>query len=132
MYGSTDEPLFLAVGVAKLIDYSVGHTTMMLEVVDDSEKLTATILRSGQGRRSWFLTEDGLYEVLMQSRKPIAKQFKSVVKHILKELRRGRCDITGWFEHLDLLADVLEFEQYYDLEKGDYIDGYWEGKGGEL
>lgn len=24
----------------------------------------------------WFLTDDGLYEVLMQSRKPIAKQFK--------------------------------------------------------
>ncbi|WP_300854391.1 BRO family protein, partial [uncultured Clostridium sp.] len=33
---------------------------------------------------SWFLTEDGLYEVLMQSRKPIAKAFKKEVKKILK------------------------------------------------
>lgn len=34
-----------------------------------------------------MLTEDGLYEVLMQSRKPIAKQFKKGVKAILKEIR---------------------------------------------
>ena len=36
----------------------------------------------------WFLTEDGLYEVLMQSRKPIAKQFKKKVKEILKQIRK--------------------------------------------
>ena len=36
----------------------------------------------------WFLTEDGLYEVLMQSRKPIAKQFKKEVKKILKSIRK--------------------------------------------
>ena len=34
-----------------------------------------------------MLTEDGLYEVLMQSRKPIAKQFKKGVKQILHEVR---------------------------------------------
>lgn len=35
-----------------------------------------------------MLTESGLYEVLMQSRKPIAKQFKKGVKAILKEIRK--------------------------------------------
>ncbi len=35
-----------------------------------------------------MLTEAGLYEVLMQSRKPIAKEFKKGVKAILKEIRR--------------------------------------------
>nr|WP_240516075.1 hypothetical protein [Bacillus toyonensis] len=29
---------------------------------------------------SWFFTEDGIYEVLMQSRKPIAKQWKKEVE----------------------------------------------------
>jgi prophage antirepressor-like protein len=43
---------------------------------------------SGQLRKMWFLTEDGLYEVLMQSRKPIAKEFKRQVKIILKDIRR--------------------------------------------
>ena len=35
-----------------------------------------------------MLTEDGLYEVLMQSRKPIAKEFKREVKQILKTIRK--------------------------------------------
>ncbi|UOY93153.1 hypothetical protein MUG87_03190 [Ectobacillus sp. JY-23] len=30
----------------------------------------------GGNQQAWFLTEDGLYEVLMQSRKQIAKAFK--------------------------------------------------------
>ena len=36
----------------------------------------------------YFLTEEGLYEVLMQSRKPIAKEFKKQVKIILKDIRK--------------------------------------------
>lgn len=36
----------------------------------------------------WFLTEDGLYEVLMQSRKPKAKEFKKEVKKILKSMEK--------------------------------------------
>ena len=45
----------------------------MLSVVDDGEKLKRTLYVSGQNREMWFLTEDGLYEVLMQSRKPIVR-----------------------------------------------------------
>ena len=36
----------------------------------------------------WFLTEDGLYEVCMQSRKPIAKQMKKQIKEYLKNIRK--------------------------------------------
>lgn len=38
----------------------------MMNVVDDEEMLTYTIRNSGQKREMWFLTEDGLYEILMQ------------------------------------------------------------------
>lgn len=58
-----------------------------MNIVDVDEKLTYTICNSGQNREMWFLTEDGLYEVLMQSRKPIAKEFKKQVKAILKQIR---------------------------------------------
>lgn len=50
--------------------------------------LVSTILRAGQNRQMNMLTENGLYEVLMQSRKPIAKQFKKEVKEILKTIRK--------------------------------------------
>ena len=38
IYGTKEEPLFLAVDVAKLIDYSVGKTGQMLNTVDEDEK----------------------------------------------------------------------------------------------
>lgn len=53
----------------------------MLRTVDEDEKLTSPIHYSGQVREMWFLTEDGLYEVLMQSRKSIAKQFKDLERN---------------------------------------------------
>ena len=42
-----------------------------------------------------FLTEDGIYEVLMQSRKPKAKEFKKEVKKILKSIRKTGGYIVG-------------------------------------
>lgn len=68
VYGSVENPLFLAGEVAEWIEHS--NVTEMLRFIDDDEKLTSTIFRSGQRRECNFLTEDGLYEVLLQSRKP--------------------------------------------------------------
>lgn len=87
VYGNAENPLFLARDVAEWIEYDTNKIGQMLQTVDDDEKLTTTIYRSGQNRQVWMLTENGLYEVLMQSRKPIAKQFKKGVKAILKEIR---------------------------------------------
>nr|DAK83077.1 MAG TPA: antirepressor [Caudoviricetes sp.] len=90
VYGTAEEPLFLAKDVAEWIEYSVSNASKMLAVVDDEEKTIRTIVTSGSNYQTeaWFLTEDGLYEVLMQSRKPIAKQFKKEVKEILKTIRK--------------------------------------------
>ena len=86
VYGTAEEPLFLAKDVATWIGHS--DVSMMMQQVDDDEKLIQTMLVSGQNRKAWFLTEDGLYEVLMQSRKPIAKQFKKGVKGIPQMLKQ--------------------------------------------
>lgn len=90
VYGTAEEPLFLAKDVAEWIEYSVSNVSKMLAAVDDEEKNIRTIVTSGSNYQTeaWFLTEDGLYEVLMQSRKPIAKQFKKEVKEILKTIRK--------------------------------------------
>lgn len=85
MYGSIENPLFLASNVAKWIEHS--QISKMVKSVDDNEKLMGTIFLSGQNREAWFLTEDGLYEVCMQSRKPIAKQMKKEIKKYLKSIR---------------------------------------------
>lgn len=94
MYGTIEEPLFLAKDVAEWIDYSVSNVSKMLDKVDDDEKTTHTISTNGNYKtEAWFLTEDGLYEVLMQSRKPVAKQFKKKVKEILKGLRKKELEL---------------------------------------
>ncbi len=85
IYGDLENPLFLAKDVAEWIEHT--DLSRMMNIVDDNEKLKRTMYVSGQNREMWFLTEDGLYEVLMQSRKPIAKQFKKEVKKILKTIR---------------------------------------------
>ena len=86
VYGTAEEPLFLAKEIAECIEHS--DVSTMMRSVDKEDKLTQTMFVSGQNREVWMLTEDGLYEVLMQSRKPIAKQFKSGVKEILKTIRK--------------------------------------------
>lgn len=80
VYGTVEEPLFLVKDVAEWIDYGTHRVGEMLKNVDEDEKLNTKISWSGQNRQMWFLTEDGIYEVLMMSRKPIAKQWKKEVE----------------------------------------------------
>lgn len=82
VYGSVQEPMFFAQDVATMLRLT--NVSDMVQRVDEDERSKFNLGRQGDG---WFLTENGLYEILMQSRKPIAKQFKKGVKTILKEIR---------------------------------------------
>ena len=84
-FGSLENPLFLAKDVANWIQHN--QVSRMIGLVDKEEKVKCSISTSGQAREMWFLTEDGLYEVLMQSRKPIAKKLKKEIKKILRQIR---------------------------------------------
>lgn len=108
IYGTFENPLFLAKNVAEWIDYTKtgqGYYDVagMLRTVEEEEKIKSTI----NNRSVWFLTEDGLYEVLMQSRKPIAKAFKKQVKQILKDIRKhGMYARDELLNNPDLLIQV--------------------------
>jgi len=86
IYGDMENPLFLAKDVAGWIQHS--NSNMMLQSVDDDEKVIKNVYTPGGSQETWFLTEDGLYEVLFSSRKQIAKRFKREVKNILKNIRK--------------------------------------------
>ena len=103
IYGTAEHPLFLARDVAEMIGHS--NVSKMLAMIDKDEKVKIfcnlpqedTITKGYNtcesatyyGTNRMFLTEDGLYEVLMQSRKHIAKEFKKGIKEILKEIRKN-------------------------------------------
>ena len=109
VYGTTDEPLFVAKDVAEWIEYDLSSVNKMLDKIDEDEKLVGTLFRSGQNREVWFLTENGLYEVLMQSRKPLAKEFKKKVKEILKSIRKhGLYAIDDLLNNPDMAIAALQ------------------------
>lgn len=118
IYGTVENPLFLAKDVSNWIEHT--DLSRMVGLVDEDEKLKRTLYVSGQNREMWFLTEDGLYEVLMQSRKPIAKQFKKKVKEILKSIRKhGMYATDELLDNPDLLiaaATKLKEERAARLE----------------
>ena len=108
VYGDYENPLFLAKDVATWIDYDVSSLHKMLKNVDEDEKVRNIVPTLGGNQEAWFLTEQGLYEVLMQSRKPIAKQFKKQVKVILKDIRKHGAYLTNEkIEEVLLSPDTL-------------------------
>ena len=120
VYGSVEEPMFKAKDVAEWIEHS--NITDFLNLVDDDEKGVRKCLTPGGNQQVWFLTEDGLYEVLMQSRKPIAKQFKKGIKEILKSIRKtGSYSVQPktpqtYLEALEALVEAEKEKQRLELE----------------
>ena len=94
IYGDFENPLFLAKDVAEWIEYDTSSINKMLNNVDETEKVRKNVPTPGGNQEMWFLTEDGLYEVLMLSRKQIAKEFKKQIKEILKTIRKNGMYVT--------------------------------------
>ena len=108
VYGTPEAPLFLARDVAEWIEYDISSLNKLVSTVEGDEKVRKIVPTLGGPQEMWFLTEDGLYEVLMQSRKPKAKIFKAEVKKILKTIRRRGAYLTpAKLEEALLNPDVL-------------------------
>ena len=108
VYSSLDEPIFKALDVANMIEYSDGNAWKMLEMCEDDEKLNLPIVVGGQRRNVSFVTETGLYNILSQSRKPIARKWRRIIHDELIKLRKARnFDILQQFEEWDHELDTL-------------------------
>ncbi len=105
IFGTIDNPLFLAKDVAEWIEHS--QVSKMMLIVGEEEKVRKIVPTLGGNQEMWFLTEEGLYEVLMQSRKSIAKEFKKEVKKILKDIRKyGMYSRDELLDNPDFLIEV--------------------------
>ena len=115
VYSSVNEPIFRASDIAGMIDYSDGNTWKMLEMCEADEKLNLPMVVAGQRRQVSFVTETGLYNILSQSRKPIARKWRRIIHDELIRLRRVRnFDIIQQFDEWDHELDTL----YIDPETG--------------
>jgi prophage antirepressor-like protein len=93
IYGTYEEPLFKAKDIGNLLDIKNIRDT--ISKFDDKciTKINVGNNDVGNSSNTWFLTEDGLYELLFISRKPLAKQFKIWLRNVIKEIR-----LTGKYE----------------------------------
>lgn len=85
MYGSIEFPYFVASDVAEWLGERDGYT--VARKVSDEEKDTRIVCTRGGNQKTTVLTEDGLYEACMSSRKEIAKPLKKEIKQYLKSIR---------------------------------------------
>ena len=115
VYSSLNEPLFKATDVASTIEYSDGNAWRMVNLCEDDEKLNIPMVVAGQRRAVTFITETGLYNVLSQSRKPIARKWRRIIHDEIIRLRKQRgLDIIQQFKEWDERLDTL----YVDPETG--------------
>ena len=114
VYQSLDEPVFRASDIATMIGYSEGNTYKLLELCEKDEKLKLPVVVAGQTRQVSFVTELGLYNILAQSRKLLARKWRRVVHNQLVAMRRDKgMTVVDQFDEWDDLLDTV----YWDEEK---------------
>jgi prophage antirepressor-like protein len=81
------EPHFVVADVCHVL--TLTNSTKAMYGLDDDEYLTLPVVRAGQQRTVNVVNESGLYALIFQSRKPIAKQFRRwVTSEVIPAIRK--------------------------------------------
>lgn len=123
------EPMFCLADVCRALDLRQGDVRQRLE---DGVVSTQPIVDSlGREQQANFVNEDGLYDVILDSRKPEAKAFRKWVTHdVLPSIRK-----TGGYridrptdESMELKEKELRIEEaklYWEMSKsGKFLPKY--------
>jgi len=101
-----NEPWFVAKDVAVILGYS--DTEKMTRRLDDDEKLTSHFGASGQNREMIIISESGLYNAIIGSKKPEAKAFKKwVTSEVLPSIRKN-----GIYATRDFVRKAIQSPEY--------------------
>ena len=79
-----NKPLFRASEIADILE--IKQIRSSIRDFDEDERVCIPVLTPGGVQETLFLTEDGVYSLLMISRKKVAKPFKKWVKTILRSI----------------------------------------------
>lgn len=86
--------------------------------LDDDDKILIPGNTITGFKEQYFLTENGLYELIFLSRKPLAKQFKKWIKDVIKEIRlKGKYDLEEKLKQKE--QELLAYKQktYEEIQK---------------
>ncbi len=84
--GTSEEPLFCLADVCKALGLQAKH---VIERIDRGAVSTVPLATAGGVQQANFINEDGLYDVILDSRKPSAKKFRKwVTSEVLPSIRK--------------------------------------------
>ena len=98
-----DKPLFRASEIGNILE--IKNVRMSLKSFDDDERVVSTTYTLGGEQETLFLTEQGVYRLLMLSRKPIARPFQKWVAKVITTIRE-----TGKYEMEQKLEQAIQLE----------------------
>lgn len=79
-----DEPMFCLIDICKALELS--NSRIVSDRLDEDERRKLDLPRQGE---TWFVTESGLYAVILRSDKPNAKKFRKwVTSEVLPSIRK--------------------------------------------
>lgn len=120
--GTTDNPLFCLADVCNALGLTQGHVR---ERLDKGVVSTEPLVTAGGVQNANFVNEDGLYDVILDSRKPEAKAFRKwVTKEVLPSIRKHGAYMTDNIiertltdpDYLIQLATALKDERQKRIE----------------
>lgn len=115
-----DEPMFCLIDICKALEMS--NPTIVAQRLDDDERTKLDLGRQGETN---FITESGLYTVILRSDKPNAKKFRKwVTSDVLPSIRKNGGYIAGQETMPDdeLMARALQVAQNKILERDRQIE----------
>lgn len=114
-----EEPMFCLTDICKALEMS--NPTMVAQRLDDDERTKLDLGRQGETN---FITESGLYAVILRSDKPNAKKFRKwVTSEVLPSIRKNGGYIAGQENMTDdeLMAKALMVAQNKIAERDNKI-----------
>lgn len=117
IYGTYENPLFKANDIGELLD--IKNIKDTIKNFNSKQKL-GVVLTDPHGRlqETNMLTEQGLYKILMRSRKPIAEQFQDWVCEVIEEIRKlGKYDLEEQLKLKDIETQKLLEEKEKQLQE---------------
>lgn len=111
-----DEPAFITRDLLEALDLNRSSIALL----DDDEKGVHSVYTPGGMQEMGYVTEAGMYSLVLKSRKPEAKAFKRWITHeVLPQIRRtGGYTMAprSYAEALRALADVEERKELLESE----------------
>lgn len=115
--GTYEEPLFRLSDIGSILE--LVNPRQSIKDFDESEKILILDETEGGSQQVTYLSELGLYRLLMTSRKPFVRQFQQWICSVIKEIR-----LTGQYnleEELRAKNEIIEAQQQSLIEQSEVI-----------